>query len=64
VNVTWMNDSACGTMTAANAPCSIRDATKRRRRLAKPHSADAMVKPVIADRVHPPATVEIASRHP
>ena len=42
-----MNESACGTMTAAKAPCSRRDATSAVGERAKPHSADAMVKPVI-----------------
>jgi len=42
-----MNESACGTMTAANAPCSTREATSAVGDWAKPQSAEAMVNPVI-----------------
>src|SRR2546422_1462255 len=42
-----MNESACGTMTAANAPCRTRAPTNSAGTRANPQSAEAMVKPVM-----------------
>lgn len=48
--VTWMIASTCGTIIAAIAPWSSRDPTSISALTAKPHRAEAIVKPVIPIR--------------
>src|SRR5256885_14022700 len=47
VNVPWINDSACGPIPAAKAPCNPRAPPGGFGEGEKPQSADAIVKPAI-----------------